>query len=829
MSVEPLHLTLEVARVDHTGDPTAFVARPQDYTLRWCSGRWEKAHLNWGPELLGLLQTVQETEATPAAMAALGKLVAAWLRQADWSSTEHAIHEALAADRTVVLTLSFAAAELFALPWELVPLRPSGRLLGQLDNLWLRYRYPACPLAPLPGRQPEVLFAWSAAAGAVPSASHRSLLTEAWGPAFRPKTHELQNASLSSLSSLLDRHPAATVLHLLCHGAPLKGGGVGVALHHPDSGGLDVVSPARLGEALAGQGRKLQVLVLMTCQGGHVDTNRIVLSSLALMAHEMGIPGVVASRLPLSIPGAAVLGRSIHCALAAGEALEAGVAEARGRLSTLGYERDSFGCTVLSRGPESGLRVERWTAPPSMLRQSGQLLRRHGRYAALALGPMLALSGSDSALDLTLQAAMERVAWSPLPLAHTLVIDPGPLSTERRETLVRNRAAYGDMLLKLAAVPEGQLPKVVGFDIAFTHEVDAVSQLEANEWNTRRRPAALARLTEVCPDQLPRGQTGAPDSSSIKVTDYLVMAMRCLQSKGVPVVVTRKLELRPKAELLGEDYVLDEWESPYAKVYVEGDRRILDVSISASPEVLTGASDSTVIGAPVALQDDLEVTLYTLSVAMDKVANGTSPEKLALELQGGPLGPSCSSEAVEYVVQPDQLGKEDDGRVVQPDYRAILLPPVQARGHDRDDRRLKLSDPLPLEELLAADIDMLAQDVTSKAIFVGSVHPDDNDEFRARYHAKKRKPGVEFHAAVFEALAHGKSRRVQRSWQDLLVSLGVLGLCALVGRPLIVAVLVLAAQGLLVSSLSTTGAVLPPLLTAAGWAFATRTLVRRRS
>ena len=100
---------------------------------------------------------------------------------------EQAVRELLAAvarGESVLITLRLAAAELFALPWELLALSGSGLQLGALPGVLLRYAWPQTQTSPPSDavRNQEggrVLFAWSAAGGAVPAAEHEAALRRA--------------------------------------------------------------------------------------------------------------------------------------------------------------------------------------------------------------------------------------------------------------------------------------------------------------------------------------------------------------------------------------------------------------------------------------------------------------------------------------------------------------------------------------------------------------------------------------------------------------------------------------------------------------------------
>jgi len=82
-----------------------------------------------------------------------------------WPSLEETLLRAEKAGKPITLQLQLGAVELFAVPWELVPL-PGGYRLGQLQRCVLQYEWaPAALPRGASGRPGRVLFAWSRAAG----------------------------------------------------------------------------------------------------------------------------------------------------------------------------------------------------------------------------------------------------------------------------------------------------------------------------------------------------------------------------------------------------------------------------------------------------------------------------------------------------------------------------------------------------------------------------------------------------------------------------------------------------------------------------------------
>jgi hypothetical protein len=138
---------------------------------------------------------------------------------------------------------------------------------------------------------------------------------------------------------------AFTHVHLLAHGlAEPTADGVtryGIALHaEGDSSARDLVSGERLTAALrchydatAGTFSSPVVVTLASCDSGNVGSVMTPGASLAHHLHEAGIPLVIASQLPLSFRGAAILAEKLYSDLLWGEDPRVTIHELRRDLS----------------------------------------------------------------------------------------------------------------------------------------------------------------------------------------------------------------------------------------------------------------------------------------------------------------------------------------------------------------------------------------------------------------------------------------------------------------------------------------------------------------
>ena len=333
-----LRLLLQFVRTQEADDAYAFRFAPQDYILLTADGGSPTARFDWSPELLADLQALRQPGVDPALVQRVGEKLRRFVKDAGWLQHEAAIVQALAAGRAVVLTIRSSAAELYALPWELLSLQ-SGQRLGELSGLLLRFEWPESSTAPEPSLSEggRILLAWSAAGGAVPAAAHVSAISracEAGFHAFEPERDVLPHASLDRLVQRLAAAEASgqpiAVLHLLCHGSD-AGATFGLVLDGAQAAA--VVDAAQLRQQLAPFAKMVRLVVLSACNAGSAGTIGNHLGSIAQALHRVGFASVVASRFPLAAASSVALTETLYQGLLGGpQSLESAFVAARQRL-----------------------------------------------------------------------------------------------------------------------------------------------------------------------------------------------------------------------------------------------------------------------------------------------------------------------------------------------------------------------------------------------------------------------------------------------------------------------------------------------------------------
>ncbi|MCX4247181.1 CHAT domain-containing protein [Paraliomyxa miuraensis] len=358
---EPIHIELELVRAEAADDAFAFRFARQTYLVRGAQGSYETTELPWSRELLRDLEEVRTPDRDPATVARVGELLRELLDPAGWSRHEATIVEARASRRRVHITIRSAAAELYALPWELLTLRADGQHLGALDHVLLRYAWPGTATVSAepeaidgPGR---VLVAWSAGGGGVPAAEQTKAIERAASATERDDAVEvLPNASYGSIADALEAAAATgrpfRALHLLCHGAEV-GSTFGLSLDAEDDGRPAVVDAGRLQQLLAPHAHALRLVVVAACDGGNMGQPGNRIGSVAQRLHRAGVQYVIASRYPLSARGSTRMAGALYQALLEGESVERGFVEARTAASREVSQLDWASLQLYAR-PEDG-------------------------------------------------------------------------------------------------------------------------------------------------------------------------------------------------------------------------------------------------------------------------------------------------------------------------------------------------------------------------------------------------------------------------------------------------------------------------------------------
>jgi class 3 adenylate cyclase len=357
MSKPPLSLVFEFARTDTPDDPYAFRFGPQSYTLRTTHGGRKSVHLDWSEEFLRDLDALHAPHCDPGTAQRVGRALCSFLEPSGWTWHAQTIASATQQGMPVMVSVRSVAAELYALPWELLPLEATGQCLGELPGVLVRYEWPETHTVParlIPDpRGGRVLVAWSAAAGAVPASEHIAAIQaacSAGGQDFEPAHDVIAHASVGTIADVLDRASAdgrpVSVLHLLCHGGR-AGRTWGLMLDGTEHDDEPVAVDAwRLRQLLAPHAGTLRLVVVQACGSAYGRE----FDSVAQALHRAGIQSVVASRFPLSMSGSIRVAQTMYEAmLAQRRPLEDAFLSARKQLARDAARLDWAGLQLYAR------------------------------------------------------------------------------------------------------------------------------------------------------------------------------------------------------------------------------------------------------------------------------------------------------------------------------------------------------------------------------------------------------------------------------------------------------------------------------------------------
>jgi hypothetical protein len=375
MSKPSLSLVFEFARTDTPDDPYAFRFGPQSYTLRTTHGGRKGVHLDWSEELLHDLDALHAPHCDPGTAQRMGRTLCNFLEPSGWTWHAQAIASATQQGIPVIVTVRSVAAELYALPWELLPLEATGQCLGELPGVLVHYEWPETHTVPArlitDPRGGRFLVAWSAAAGEVPASEHIEAIDaacSAGGHCFDPDEDVIPNASVGTIADALDRANGegrpVSVLHLLCHGGR-AGRTWGLMLDGEEHDDEPVaVDSWRLRQLLAPHASTLRLVVVLACGSAYGRE----FDSVAQALHRAGIQSVVASRFPLSVPGSIRVAQTLYEAMVAQRRpLEGAFLSARKQLARDAARLDWAGLQLYARQADGSvthpLRAGRADAP----------------------------------------------------------------------------------------------------------------------------------------------------------------------------------------------------------------------------------------------------------------------------------------------------------------------------------------------------------------------------------------------------------------------------------------------------------------------------------
>jgi hypothetical protein len=338
MPKKPRNICLEIRRKNKS-----FSFERLDYEVRHTRGEHSIASFPWDdPKLRKAYEAFHSAHPPSEALELLGEQLAELLEQTKWPRDEELIHRALKDEEPINLTIRTDAQELYYLPWELLKLSFNGKQLVELPDCLVRHEWLPMPLPGETSPKGRILFACSAAGGDVPFKDHLEAIQDACQKAsldFDPARDVLRKMTREKLAeALADTERPITVLHLLCHGVLTRENAYGLVLSPEDPNEEpDQLDSTDLRRLLPARVTALRLVTLCACQSGDAGIPAQILGSVARVFHRVGVPAVVASRLPLSCKGSVTLVKELYSELLSGSGnLRRAISSARSKLM---YER----------------------------------------------------------------------------------------------------------------------------------------------------------------------------------------------------------------------------------------------------------------------------------------------------------------------------------------------------------------------------------------------------------------------------------------------------------------------------------------------------------
>lgn len=326
----------------------AFSPKRLVYEIRHRSGERGDAWFPWhDPQVIKAREELDHPRPMSTALELLGERLSSFLEQAKWSRYEEGIEKALKEERPIDITIRTDAQELYYVPWDLLKLAFNGKHLAELPECLVRCEWLPKPMTGEISPRGRILFACSAAGGGVPFQEHLEAIekacrkTELEFDLDRDVILDMTREKLAK--ALADKDRPVTVLHLLCHGVLTRENAYGLVLNSEDrwDDEPDRLDPSDLRRLLPGRVTSLRLVTLCACQSGDAGTPAHVLGSVARTFHRVGVPAVIASRLPLSCKGSVTLVENLYTELLQGSgSLRKAISRARDSLRLQPGARD---------------------------------------------------------------------------------------------------------------------------------------------------------------------------------------------------------------------------------------------------------------------------------------------------------------------------------------------------------------------------------------------------------------------------------------------------------------------------------------------------------
>ncbi|MFP2905475.1 SAVED domain-containing protein [Pyxidicoccus sp. 3LFB2] len=583
-NASPLKVSLSFSLLTRIQDPHAVPTGPREYRIEHTDRDESRATFPWGePELVQALADLEKPIPDSYVFARLGKYLQDFLHGTPWAKDEDRINRACKAGRPIHITIRSNAPELYYLPWELLKLEPSGRLLVELPDCFIRYEWPQRPPEDeLPRPVGRILVAHPATDGALPIEGHLKAIAEACrkeGFEFDLDRDVLSPVTRTSLAKALsDTTRPVTALHLLCHGGMKPNGSYGLRLDSMEMGRPPEHLDSEELRPLFTAARSLRLVILCACQSGDAGRPGPLVGSVAQMLNRQGIPAVIASRMPLSTEGSTLLTETLYAELlGSSKDLCKAFSFSRQRLLREQRRKDWASLQLYAReDDEAALRpFVAPPAPPPPGPRGDLVLIRHEAYARTDTAP-----GAPDAPELFLNRTVREV-----PIDHTRALESRDWSKEKLEAevrqLVSSRGRFRRALLERGSelvyfgFPFVPLAVLAGY-LAKTRPVHVFEYDRDKKRFTWEAESSAPFPPLIIEDQRHESGTAARLRLSISAPVQLEDCREVLKDEEV------RLDLHGRLESFGRGVIR---RKSQAQAYAQQLRQMLDVQLTSNPDV----------------------------------------------------------------------------------------------------------------------------------------------------------------------------------------------------------------------------------------------------
>ncbi|MBL8614782.1 MAG: CHAT domain-containing protein [Deltaproteobacteria bacterium] len=402
MNASTVHI--ELRRAAATPTPLTVAGDGAWYQLRVDGGPPRAVSIPWTKGWLQDLANLRKREHVGAALRRLGAQLARMLEDAGWVAARAKLRQARRDGALTRVVIESDAAELFRLPWELLPVDPKGTPLQAVLDAPIRYTWLAQPAAagPRPDQDGAGLIAGTGPERLMGAHLAALRATATGTPWVDPDRDFLINASLGRVAEEAAARAGVaplSLLHLLCRaGGSEERPVVGLGSDTPGLAWADHTADA-LREAMRPLLNGLQVVILSVYERNAVDEGASNHALFGLSLHLAGAPAVICPRWPLSPEGMTRFTEVFHRGLLReNQSVEDALLHAFRALAREGRPGDAAALQLLMPAAQPSVRPYRFRpfpglAPFGMDRASAFFGRSHERDAVLAAMQRLDVGG----------------------------------------------------------------------------------------------------------------------------------------------------------------------------------------------------------------------------------------------------------------------------------------------------------------------------------------------------------------------------------------------------------------------------------------------------